>query len=170
MRRWTLHKLKVVPEKSKDPPVEGRADAHVSVTTGSGKIDFEYDGEKDSVTLIGTAMHGRTFLGQRNGEIEEAYIYLPPTPLVNTPTTTRPVGPAIMKLIAVHEFLHACGLLNADHNMNGEDLFQPGPSVDYGIKGAAHDRAKGQHAGKTVWMPPLFLAPTTARAVADNWS
>jgi hypothetical protein len=137
------------------------------VTTGNGKIDFEYEGQTDSVTLIGIAMHGRTFLAQRNGEVEKAYVYLPATPLIATPQATRPVGPAIMKLIAVHEFVHATGLFNSDHNK--EDLFQASPSVDYGSS-AAKDRAKGEQSGKTVWMPPLFLSAATARMIADNWA
>ena len=161
------NRLGVTLEKSKDAPVVGGGSAHVSVTTGNGKIDFDYDGEKDSTTLIGITMHGRTFLPQRNGVIEKAYVYLPATPLISTPQGPRPVGPTIMKLIAVHEFVHATGLLNSDHN--GEDLFQASPSVDYGSS-AAHDRAKGARGGRTTWMPPLFLSASTARAIADNWS
>ena len=161
------NRLGVTLEKSKDAPVKGGGGADVNVTTGNGKIDFEYDGEKDSTTLIGISMHGRTFLPQRNGTIEKAYVYLPATPLISTPQGPRPVGPAIMKLIAVHEFVHCSGLLNSDHN--GEDLFQASPSVDYGSS-AAHDRAKGQRAGKATWMPPLFLSASTVRTIADNWA
>jgi len=161
------HTLGVTLEKSKDAPVKGGGGAQVNVTTGNGKIDFEYDGQTDSVTLIGIAMHGRTFLAQRNGEVEKAYVYLPATPLISTPQGPRAVGPAIMKLIAVHEFVHATGLFNGDHN--DEDLFQASPSVDYGSS-AAQDRAKGTQAGKTVWMPPLFLSAATARMIADNWA
>src|ERR1700741_2529339 len=75
------NRLGVTLEKSKDAPVKGGGGADVNVTTGNGKIDFEYDGEKDSTTLIGISMHGRTFLPQRNGTIEKAYLYLPATPL-----------------------------------------------------------------------------------------
>src|SRR5262249_62264785 len=106
--------LGVTLERSKNAPVKGGGGAHVSVTTGNGKIEFEYDGEKDSALLIGISMHGRTFLPQRNGTIEKAYVYLPATPLISTPQGSRPVGHAVMKLIAVHEFVHASGLLHSD--------------------------------------------------------
>jgi hypothetical protein len=45
--------------------------------------------------------------------------------------------------------------LNSDHNK--KDLLQASPFIDYGIQGAAHDRAKGSRGGKDVWMPPVFL-------------
>ena len=162
------HQLGVTLVHSKEAPIEGGGGADVSVTTGNGKIDFDYGGEKDSATLIGIAMHGRTFLAQRNGTVEKAYVYLPATPLISTPRGPRAVGPAIMKLIAVHEFVHASGLLNADHNE--EDLFQASPTIEYSDRGAGQDKAKGARAGKTAWMPPLFLSASTARAIADNWS
>ena len=161
------NRLGVTLERSKEAPVKGGGGAHVSVTTGNGKIEFDYDGGKDSALLIGISMHGRTFLPQRDGTIEKAYVYLPATPLISTPQGSRPVGHAVMKLIAVHEFVHASGLLNSDHNK--EDLFQASPAIEYGTRGAGEDKAKGERAGRATWMPPLFLSPTTAKAIADNW-
>src|SRR5262249_15571679 len=106
---------------------------------------------------------------QRDGTIEKAYVYLPATPLISTPQGSRPVGYAVMKLIAVHEFVHASGLLNSDHNK--EDLFQASPAIEYGTRGAGADTPKGDGAGRAPCSPPpLFLSPATAKAIADNWS
>ena len=39
------HRLGVTLDHSKEAPVEGGGGAQVAVTTGNGKIDFEYGGE-----------------------------------------------------------------------------------------------------------------------------
>jgi hypothetical protein len=160
------HKFGVTLEETGDPPVVGGG-ADVSVATADGQITFKYDGLEERIAFDGSRLHGRTRQVQRDDGMEKAYIFLPALPLINTPTGRRPVGPEIMKLIAVHEFVHACGLTDAEHS--SDDLFQGNPNVDYG-QNAARDRAMGRQGNKTMWMPPLFLSAATARRVKDNWS
>jgi hypothetical protein len=161
------HKFGVILQGSKDPPVAGRGGANVSVAAANGQISFEYDGVEERIAFDGTRMHGRTRQVQRHDRIEKAYVFLPAQPLINTPKGRRTVGPEVLKLIAVHEFVHACGLTDAEHTT--EDLFQANPNVDYGTSGAAGDRAMGRRGNDTVWMPPLFLSNTTAQRIKKTW-
>jgi hypothetical protein len=161
------HKFGVTLQESDEPPIPGRGGADVLVAAASGQIDFKYDGIEEQIAFDGTRMHGKTRQIRSDDGMEKAYVYLPAQPMINTPTGRRAVGPAIMKLIAVHEFVHACGLVDAEHTT--EDLFQGNPNVDYG-QNAARDRAMGKRANQTVWMPPLFLSATTARRIKDNWA
>lgn len=153
-------------EEAGGPPTpDGGAD--VAVATANGQINFKYDGVEERIAFDGSRLHGRTRQVQRDDGMEKAYIFLPALPLINTPTGRRPVGPEVMKLIAVHEFVHACGLTDAEHA--SDDLFQGNPNVDYG-QSAARDRAMGRQGSKAVWMPPLFLSAATARRIKDNWT
>jgi hypothetical protein len=160
------HKCGVTLEKSDDPPIPGGAGADVLVAAANGQIDFKYDGIEEKLPFDGTRMHGKTRQMRRDDGMEKAYVYLPAQPMISTPNGRRAVGPAIMKLILVHEFVHACGLVDAEHST--EDLFQGNPNVDYG-QTAARDRAMGKRGKQTVWMPPLFLSAETARRIKDNW-
>ncbi len=160
------HGFGVTLELSGDPPVAGGG-ADISVASANGQINFEYDGTEERIAFDGSRLHGRTRQVQRDGGMEKAYVFLPAQPLINTPNGRRAVGPEIMKLIVVHEFVHACGLTDAEHTT--EDLFQGNPNVDYG-RDAARDRAMGKRGNQSVWMPPLFLSAATARRIKDNWA
>lgn len=161
------HELGVVLESSNQPPVPGGGGADVAVVAASGQIDFRYDGVEEKLAFDGGRLHGRTRQVQRDGGMEKAYVYLPAQPLINTPKGRRPVGPGVLLVIGVHEFVHACGLTDAEHS--AEDLFQGNPTVDSG-RSSAQDRVMGQRAGQTVWMPALFLSPVTAKRIKDNWA
>lgn len=70
-----------------------------------------------------------------------------------------------MKVIAAHEFLHACGLEDADHV--SDDLFQANPRIDSGT-GAAGDKVLiGVGPRK---MPPLYLGGKTTKNIKDLWA
>jgi hypothetical protein len=161
------HELGVALELSADPPIPGGGGADVSVASANGQITFKYDGMEELIAFDGSRLHGRTRQVRRDDGMEKAYVFLPALPLINTPNGRRAVGPEIMKLIAVHEFVHACGLTDAEHST--EDLFQGNPNVDYG-RDASRDRAMGKRGTQSVWMPPLFLAAATARRIKDNWA
>jgi hypothetical protein len=161
------HRLGVTLQKSGDPPIPGRGGADVLVASANGQIDFRYDGIEQTLPFDGTRLHGKTRQIRTDQGMEKAYMYLPAQPMINTPNGRRAVGPAIMKLIAVHELVHACGLVDAEHSTR--DLFQGNPNVDYG-QSAARDRAMGKRGNLTVWMPPLFLSAETARRIKDNWA
>lgn len=160
------HRLGVTLQDSDEPPVPGRGGADVAVAAANGQINFKYDGLEEQIAFDGSRLHGRTRQVRRSDGIEKAYIYLPAQPLINTPSGRRPVGADVMKLIAVHEFVHACGLTDSEHST--EDLFQGNPNVDYG-RSAARDRVFGRRGDKQVSMPPLFLSAETARRIKDNW-
>ena len=161
------HRLGVTLQKSADPPIPGRGGADVLVAAANGSIDFKYPGLEEKLAFDGTRLIGKTRQIRTDQGIEKAYLYLPAQPMISTPNGLRAVGPAIMKLIAVHEFVHACGLVDAEHST--EDLFQGNPNVDSG-QSAPRDRAMGRRGNQTVWMPPLFLSAQTARRIKDNWA
>ena len=161
------HRLGVTLQKSDDPPIPGRGGADVLVAAANGSIDFKYPGLEEKLAFDGTRLIGKTRQIRTDQGIEKAYLYLPAQPMISTPNGLRAVGPAIMKLIAVHEFVHACGLVDAEHST--EDLFQGNPNVDSG-QSAPRDRAMGRRGNQTVWMPPLFLSAQTARRIKDNWA
>ena len=94
-----------------------------------------------SESFDGHRMHGRAFLFSRDGHIENAFVFLPSQPQINTPRGLRAVGTKFLKLIAIHELTPACGLTNREHST--DDLFQASPNVDPGST-AVTDRASIQ--------------------------
>jgi hypothetical protein len=160
------HKLGLTLKQSGDAPAtRGAGGADVAVALGNGDVSATYDGEIHKSSLGGTLMHGRTFLFSRKDRVEKAFVFLPWKPQVNTPKGTRDVGPVVLKLIAVHEFVHACGLTNAEHA--ADDLFQASPMVDAGST-AAQDRVRIP-GPKMRWMPPLILSAATVKEIKKLW-
>jgi hypothetical protein len=72
-----------------------------------------------------------------------------------------------MKVIAVHEMFHACGLDDRDHN--SDDLFQGNPQVGEGGS-PANDKIQIPGKDRRHWMPPLVLSAGTAGKVRRLWS
>ena len=134
--------------------------------TANGPISAAYDGETQTGQFDGGRLHGLTLLFARvpGNVLEKAFIYLPSEPKVNTPKGQRPVGAGVMKVIAAHELLHACGLENADH---ASDLFQANPRVDAGNI-AMQDKVLIGTGPRN--MPPLHLDGATAKNIKDLWS
>jgi len=141
--------------------------ANVEVQTGNGAISCTYAGATARGVLSGQMMHGRSFLFSVGGKVEKAHVYVPSGPLVNTPRGQRPVGTNVMKLILVHELVHACGLTNDEHSR--DDLFQASPQVDPGTN-ASDDRVRIESGGRMSWMPPLVLSATTVTAIKSLWT
>ncbi len=160
------HGLGVTLVKATTAPTEtGGAD--VAVALGSGAVSASWGGETHDGNFDGTRMHGLTMQFVRGGSIGKAFIFLPERPQVNTPSGVRPVGDNVMKLIAVHELVHACGLENGDHVT--DDLFQASPQVDPGDK-PSQDRIRIGTGSPMKWMPPLVLGGSTVTALKRLWS
>jgi hypothetical protein len=151
---------------SKQPP-EGDSGSNISVQTADGAISAAYGDTTRAGDFDGKRLHGLTLLFSRQPEnvLEKAFIYLPAQPRVNTPKGLRPAGAGVMKVIAAHELLHACGLENANHS--SDDLFQGMPRVDAGDT-ARDDKVLIGTGPKT--MPPLFLGGSTAKNIKDLWT
>jgi hypothetical protein len=162
----STHKLGVTITASKRSP-DSQNGANLSVETADGGISASYGGATQTGNFDGGRLHGLTLLFYRQPEnsLERARIYLPSRPKVNTPAGLRPAGAGVMKVIAVHELFHACGLENADHS--SDDIFQGTPRVDAG------DTAKGDRVligtGPKA-MPPIYLSGGTAKNIKDLWS
>ena len=162
----SAHKLGVAITESKSR-AEDEAGANVSVQAVDGVISASYAKESQSEDFDGKRLHGRTLLFSREpGHVlEKAFIFLPLQPQVLTPKEMRPVGAGVMKVIAAHELLHACGLEDSEHSK--DDLFQGNPRVNSGAR-AAGDKVLIGVGPKE--MPPLFLAGGTAKRVKDLWT
>jgi len=151
---------------SEAPAARGGGGADVAVALGSGNITASYEGTVTTGNFDGSTMHGQTLQYKIDNRIEKAFVFLPAAPLINTPRGRRPVGPGVMKVIAIHEFVHACGLSNAEHST--DDLFQGFPQVDPGDN-AAGDRVRIQSGRSMTWMPPLVMAANTVRRIKSVW-
>ncbi len=160
------HKLGVAIAESKHAP-DGESGANVSVQSADGAISATYGGESRSKDFDGNRLHGLTMLFSRQPEnqVEKAFIYLPSKPRVNTPRGLRPAGAGVMKVIATHELLHACGLENSDHSTG--DIFQGTPRVDAGDSAPGDKVLIGTGPKK---MPPVYLGGDTAKRIKELWT
>lgn len=160
------HQLGVTFAESSKPSTDtGGAD--VSVQSVNGAVSFSYGEVTRTGSLSGTGLHGLTLLFSRDGFLEKAAVFLPSQPQVNTPKVVRAVGMNVMKLIAIHELVHACGLTNNEHSPN--DLFQANPQV-YPGDTAAGDKVMIQTVGKVSGMPPFILSGPTANHIKRLWT
>lgn len=105
-------------------------------------------------------------ISREGGSIEKAFMFLPSQPMINTPSGQRPTGVGIMKIIALHELIHGCGLHNSDHSPN--DVFNGYPSADAG-RTAAQDRIQITVGGRYQFMPPVILSGATAVKISSLW-
>jgi hypothetical protein len=159
------HRLGVTYVQTRTAPTEtGGAD--LNIATGDGRVTFSYSGRHER-TIDGRALQGRTLLISRpDGPIEKAFMFLPGQPLINTPRGRRPTGAGVMKVIALHELIHGCGLHDSDHTP--DDVFNGFPSADPGPT-AARDRIQITVAGQYRFMPPILFSVVTASKISALW-
>lgn len=161
------HRLGVTLTQSSDPPAaQGGGGADVAVEAANGRVSCTYAGHRESDTVNGAVLQGLTLNFVINGRIEKSFIYLPGQPQVHTPQGSRNVGVNVMKVIAVHELVHACGLSNSDHSV--DDLFHGFPNVDYGNP-PERDSVRITVRGRYTQMPPLILSTTTVGRIRQLW-
>jgi hypothetical protein len=142
--------------------------ANVVMQFANGPVSYEYNGTKQSdPNFKGNGVpHGKTFLfgisyGDSNPRTgyEKAAVFLPSNPMGDAHTH---VSMDVMKVIAVHEMVHACGLDNNDHAKDG--LFYSPLSLSDG-KLIVPEVGKNQKP-----MPPLWLDPKTIDTIKKAWT
>jgi hypothetical protein len=160
------HKLPIRMKASTQPPKEG-AGADVAINIATDKINLTFPGlDPISETFGATQKHGRTLLLDRRNELLKAFVYLPATPQVNTPSGMRAVGPKVLTVIALHELLHACALENRDHGDSG--LFQANPPVNPGDRPIQDTVSVKPNAYGA--MPPYKIDDATVQTLIDRWT
>jgi len=160
------HGLGVTYVQTRDPPTDAGG-ADISIATGNGSVTFNYSGTH-TTTVNGRALQGSTLLVSRSGRpVEKAFMFLPDQPMINTPRGQRPTGGGVMKVIALHELIHGCGLHNSDHTP--DDVFNGFPSADPG-RTAAQDRIQITVGGRYLFMPPVIFSSATARKITALWN
>ncbi len=158
----SANKLGVKMVESKDGPDK----ANIVVQTARGPISATYDQETRKEDFSANRLHGRTmpFFRDPPHEIEKVFTFLPSQPLLSAPGGWRPAGPGVLKVIAVHELVHACGLEDSDH---GSNLFQGSPGYYPGDTPAGD---KITIKGSSQRMPPLLLDGATVGKIKELWS
>lgn len=134
-----------------------------------GPISFDYEGTAYTKTFDGKALKGHTSLIWREGDptIEKAFVFLPSDPQIQVANfKQRTAGINVLKAMLVHEFIHACGLENADHST--DDIFYGYPNHTYGSTPNG-DKLGITKNGNYVWFPPFFLSPATVGKIQSLW-
>ena len=157
--------LGVTMSQAKD---EGKANVVMAVS--SGVAAYEYDGTTYQGAFDGKRLHGLTLLIGREGQegMEKAAVFLPSDPqssprFIHGKTIVDRATLDMMKVIAVHELIHACGLENRDHaNDDGVFFFPLAPDGNGKI-------IVPQQGQDPTPMPPLRLSQTTVGKLASLW-
>jgi hypothetical protein len=181
------HRLGVTFVRAEDPDK-----ANVEARAASGDFDFEYPPQipKKKIRFNGKSVHGLckpllTIVGDRarvdQYKLMKAFIYVPAAPTGDSNGKPRPVGDPVKLVIAVHEMIHACGLVD-DNQHSVDDIFS-WPQLRMGNQ-ASEDRLATlggtitfpgkpgeppQTGHSTVNMPPLFLKNDTVEKVRKLW-
>jgi hypothetical protein len=169
---------------------EDAAKANVEARAASGDFEFQFppDIPKRTIRFDGKSVHGLckpvlTLVTDRSSRVNQfklmkAFIYVPANPTGDA----RPVGDPVKLVIAVHELIHACGLVD-DKEHSVDDIFS-WPQLRIGNQ-ASEDRLATlggtiTFPGKpgepprtghsTVDMPPLFLKNQTIEKIRNLWS
>ena len=167
--------------------------ANVEVRASAGNFEFEYppDIPKRTKRFDGKAAHGlckplltkvRDRARVEQYKLMKAFIYVPATPMGDSNGRSRAVGDPVKLVIAVHEMIHACGLVeNDEHSV--DDIFSwpqlrmgNQPSEDrlatlggtITFPGKPGEPPRTGHS--TVEMPPLFLKNQTIEKVRKLWT
>jgi len=182
------HRLGVTFVRAEDPKT-----ANVEARAARGNFDFEYPPNipKKTIRFDGAAVHGlckplltkvRDRARVEQHKLMKAFIYVPAAPLTDRNGKSRVVGDPVKLVIAVHEMIHACGLVE-DNEHSVDDIFS-WPQLRVGNQ-ASEDRLATlggtiTFPGKpgepprtghsTVDMPPLFLKAETATKVRNLWA
>jgi hypothetical protein len=161
----SFNKLPIAIEAKEE---KDRDKANVLMFTSTGTAKHEHGDEEKNATFDATRFHGYTMLFHRQKILEEVAIFLPSEPKIqggfkdNGETIWETPNLDQMRVIAVHELIHACGLDNAEHDDEGvfqKNLTPVGTKMGYvmAIKGSK-------------LMPPIYLSGATKAKIIKNWS
>jgi hypothetical protein len=167
---------------------DNAARANVIAKAERRDFDFEYppDIPRKTLKFDGKGVHGLCkpllTMDRDKYKVMKAFIYVPATPMGEDGGRSRVVGDGVKLVIAVHEMVHACGLVD-DREHSVDDLFC-WPQLRMGSTAAA-DRL-GTLGGKITFpgkpgepprtghsivdLPPLFLKQETATKVRSLWT
>jgi hypothetical protein len=190
----STHRLGVTFAKAE----EGRSKAHVEAHAKRGDFTVEYPPDfpygvppAKTYKFDGTSAHGACIpaLTQVEGtaraleyRLVRAFVYVPAAPRADRNGTPSAVGEPIKLVIAVHELIHACGLV--DNNEHSVDDVFCWPSIrmgntpnedrlqtlgeTYTFPGKPGEPPRVGH--RRVDMPPIFLKNETAEKIRKLWS
>ena len=178
------HRLGVTFVQAQDPKT-----ADVEARAEKADFEFEYPPNipKKKIKFDGKDVHGlcKPLLTEVRGNqfrLMKAFIYVPATPMGESNGKSRVVGDPVKVVIAVHEMIHACGLVeNKEHSV--DDIFswpqlrmgnQPADDRLATLGGTINIPVPAGHPPRTghstVNMPPLFLKPDTVTKVRNLWN
>lgn len=182
------YKLGVTYVTENDP-----AKANVEARAASGDFEFAYppDIPKQTIRFDGKGAHGlcKPLLTEFTGpsrvpeyRMTKAIIVVPANPMSSEADTPRAVGDPVKLVIAVHELIHACGLVSNDEHST-DDVFcwpqlLPGATgsddrvgtlgEEYTFPGKKGEPPRVGH--RTVPMPPVFLKNETIQKIQKLWT
>lgn len=171
--------VKLVVSQSPPEP-DGYGGADVNLDVGGGTMTFKAMGQDFSLQVAGTQMHGHTqIVGYGDGtgkmtEVIKAFVFLPDNPTIQSGPAgsqiSRPVGDPIRLTIAVHEFIHCCGLNNADHSPGSmPDIFIAQPQPSSGSKPQDDKLLLAYRQPQNLFAPPLIVAGRTTKLIKSVW-
>ena len=141
--------------------------ANVVMRLGDGTANYEFEGTTYEKTFSPTGLHGLTRTPMRDGVIEKAFVFLPARPQVTDfdkrgNQFEKMASQDVMKVIAVHELIHAAGL--NDHSDHGGDGIFYYPLAWRNGKLYVPERGKNQ-----ALMPPIRPDGITGGKIKELW-
>ena len=116
--------------------------------------------------------------------IRRAFIFVPETPMIEASVRVgkddfkhlkRGAGSGVRKYIAVHEFIHACGLDDEEHSFEGPngDVFIGVPNASAGNFDKPNDDKiilRDAHPIHVSAPPSFILSQRVADLIKNNWA
>lgn len=141
--------------------------ANVVMRLGDGTANYEYEGTTYEKTFSPTGLHGLTRTPTRDGVIEKAFVFLPARPQVTDFDNRgnpfeKMASQDVMKVIAVHELIHAAGL--NEHSDHGGDGIFYYPLAYQSEKLYVPERGKNQ-----ALMPPIRPDGIITGKIKELW-
>lgn len=155
------------------PTGNDKGGTDIMVSAASGKIPKGIPGvSKKTQSFDGQGLHGHTTVAKMvygaDPVIFNCFVFLPTDPQVGGPDSKRQIGQPVALCILVHEFIHCCGLSNADHVVGKTGIFcYPGEVLEG--RTAREDRFKAWGTTGTP-MPPITINDDTVKLIRPLWS